>query len=57
MASGTPGQIRAEVRKRIAILGPGGGYIACPAYDVDYGVPWGNLEAFASAVEEYGAYD
>jgi uroporphyrinogen decarboxylase len=49
---GTPDQVRAEVRRRIAELGPAG-LLLSPAYDVDF-TPFHNLVAFVEAVDEYG---
>jgi uroporphyrinogen decarboxylase len=48
---GTPGDIRAEVRRRRRTLGPEG-LLLCPAYDVDF-TPRENLYAFAEAAEEH----
>jgi uroporphyrinogen decarboxylase len=49
-------QIRSEVRTRIGQLGRNGGYVACPAYDVDYGVPWENIVALMEAIDDYGSH-
>ncbi len=49
---GAPSQIREEVRRCIAALGPEG-LLLCPAYDVDF-TPLENLAAFSEAVEEFG---
>ena len=49
---GTPDQIRAEVRQRIAQLGPAGLLLA-PAYDIDF-TPLENIRAFVEAAREYG---
>jgi uroporphyrinogen decarboxylase len=48
--SGTPDDIRAEVRLRRRTLGPNG-LLLCPAYDIDF-APRENLFAFAEAAEE-----
>jgi uroporphyrinogen decarboxylase len=55
---GTPGDIRTEVRERIATVGAGGGLIIAPAYDLEpaEGIPWTNVLAFFRAVEEFGSY-
>ena len=53
---GSPADIREEVRRRIAELAPGGGYVAAPAYDVDFDLHWENVVAFAEAVHEFGRY-
>jgi uroporphyrinogen decarboxylase len=55
-AKGTPADIRAEVRTRIETLGRDGGYIVCPAYDLEPEIPWPNILAFVEAVKEFGAY-
>lgn len=50
----TPGEIRLEVKQRIATLGRSG-LILCPAYDVDEpDVPPQNIVAFVEAAREYG---
>jgi uroporphyrinogen decarboxylase len=49
---GTPRQIAAEVRRRIADLGPSG-LLLTPAYDIDF-TPKANLAAFAEAVRNSG---
>jgi len=55
---GTPEDIRAEVRERIATVGRRGGLIISPAYDLEpaEGIPWANVVAFFDAVEEFGVY-
>ncbi|MBC7234556.1 MAG: hypothetical protein H5T69_01850 [Chloroflexi bacterium] len=50
---GTPQEIRAEVRRCLDILAPGGGYILCPSAPFDLDVPLENLEAFAQAAQDY----
>jgi len=55
---GTPADIRAEVRERIATVGRGGGLIIAPAYDLEpaENIPWANVAAYFAAVEEFGPY-
>ena len=53
---GTPADIRAEVRRRIEALAPGGGYVAASAYDVDFPGGWERVVAFADAVRAFGTY-
>jgi uroporphyrinogen decarboxylase len=50
--TGTPAQMREEVRARIQSLGRGG-LLLCPAYDLDYS-PRENVTAFVEAVREFG---
>jgi uroporphyrinogen decarboxylase len=51
---GTPEEVEAEVRRVLAILGPGGGYIIGP----DQGMPFPpeNIEALWGAAERWGRY-
>ena len=53
-SDGSPAEIRDEVHCRIAELAHDGGYVAAPAYDVDHGLRWENIEAFAAAVRDFG---
>ena len=48
---GTPEQIRAEVRHRVATVGVAG-LLLSPAYDLDY-TPRANVEAFVEAVLDH----
>jgi uroporphyrinogen-III decarboxylase len=50
---GTPEEIRAEVRERINIFKPGGGYVFNSIHNVQPGVPVENLVALYEAVREY----
>jgi hypothetical protein len=53
---GTPEEVRAEVRDRIATFGLGGGFIFTTIHNVQAGVPMENLIAMYDTVKEYGAY-
>lgn len=53
---GTSDEVRAEVRERIKIFGPGGGFIFNTVHNVQSGTPLENLLALYEAVREYGAY-
>jgi uroporphyrinogen decarboxylase len=55
---GSPADIRAEVRERIATVGERGGLIIAPAYDLEPAedIPWANVLAFFEAVDEFGTY-
>jgi len=50
---GTPDQVRAEVRARLALMGTGGGFILCPAHRLGAEVPWENIRAFFEAADEW----
>lgn len=56
MLYASPQAIRQEVKRRMETLGPEGGLVLAPAYDLEPGVPWDNLVAFFDAVNEYGWY-
>jgi uroporphyrinogen decarboxylase len=51
---GTPAEVRAEVRRVIEILAPGGGYMVAPVHTIMNEVPPENILAMADAVEEFG---
>ncbi|MCL2813831.1 MAG: hypothetical protein FWD23_04450 [Oscillospiraceae bacterium] len=50
---GTPGQIRAEVRERIEILGKGGGYICAPDHHIKTDVPVENALAMFDEIKNF----
>ncbi len=49
---GTPEQIRAEVKERMEIFSPGGGFVFNPIHNVQAGTPVENLQALYGAVNE-----
>jgi uroporphyrinogen decarboxylase len=51
MPYGTPNEVRAETRRLISKMAPGGGYILAPAHALTGDVPLKNIEAF---LEEAG---
>ncbi len=53
---GTPDEIRQEVRRRMEIFGPGGGFVFNPIHNVQSGVPLENLLALYEAVRDFRAY-
>jgi uroporphyrinogen decarboxylase len=56
MPFGTPDDVRAEVKERIATVGKGGGLVLAPSHLLEPDVPWENVLAFIEAVEEHGRY-
>jgi uroporphyrinogen decarboxylase len=56
MPFGSPADVEAEVRLRIAQLAPGGGYILCPSHNIQPTTPAENVEAFYRAAERYRGY-
>jgi uroporphyrinogen decarboxylase len=53
---GSPEDVREEVRRRIADLGPGGGYVVCPVHNIQPEVPPENIVAMYDAAYELGRY-
>lgn len=51
---GTPSQVRDDVRRRIEILAPGGGFVFNTIHNILPDVPPENVEAMFAAVAEYG---
>jgi uroporphyrinogen decarboxylase len=51
---GTPDEVRADVRRRLEILTPGGGYVFNPIHNVQPDVPPENVVAMFDAVREFG---
>jgi uroporphyrinogen decarboxylase len=54
MPYGTPQQVKDEVRRRIEILGEGGGYIVAPAHNIQDDTAVENICALFEAVKEAG---
>lgn len=53
---GTPGEIEADIKAKIEVLGRGGGYLAAPAHIIQSDAPMENVEAFINAVKKHGVY-
>ena len=51
---GTPEQIAADVREKIAVLGAGGGYMVAPAHIIQSDTSLDNVEAFIAAARQSG---
>ena len=56
LPNGTPDEVRAEVKRVIDLLGPGGGYMVASVHTIMNDVPAENVLAMVDAVEEYGYY-
>ncbi len=56
LPSGTPQEIRDEVKRVIHILGEGGGYMVASVHTIMNEVPPQNILAMVDAVEEFGHY-
>jgi uroporphyrinogen decarboxylase len=53
---GTPEEVRAETKRRIDDLAPGGGFIFAPIHIIQGGVPPENSMAWWETLQEYGVY-
>lgn len=53
---GTPDQVRAEVRERIRIFAPGGGFVFNPIHNIQPDTPAENIVAAYEAALEFGQY-
>lgn len=53
---GTPAEVRAEVRRVIETLGPGGGYMLAAVHTIMNDVPAENILAMVNALAEFGRY-
>ncbi len=56
LPTGTPEQVRAEVRRAIGKLGPGGGYLLAAVHTIMNEVPPENVLAMVDAAVEFGTY-
>jgi uroporphyrinogen decarboxylase len=56
MPHGTPEEVRAEVRRRIEDLAPGGGYVLNTVHNIQADVPGRNVLAMVEALREFGKY-
>jgi uroporphyrinogen decarboxylase len=54
--TGDAAGVEAEVRDRIRVLAPGGGYVVAPANHLQPDVPVANILALARAVRQWGKY-
>ena len=53
---GTPDEVRAEVRRRLDDLMPGGGFVFSAVHNIQGDVPTENLVAMWQTLREYGVY-
>ena len=53
---GTPDDVRAEVKRRVADLAPGGGFVFAQVHNIQVGVPPENIVAMYDAIKEFGSY-
>ena len=55
LPNGTPEEVRADVRRNVAALAPGGGYVANAVHNIQADVPPENIVAMVDALRELGA--
>jgi uroporphyrinogen decarboxylase len=53
---GTTAEVREEVRRRIADLAPGGGFVLGAVHNIQAEVPVENVLAMVEAAREFGRY-
>jgi len=56
LGMGTPAEVRADVRRNIDALAPGGGFVFAAVHDIQADVPPENVMAMWDAWQDYGAY-
>ena len=56
LRSGTPAEVRDEVRRRIDDLAPGGGFVFNTVHNIQGDVPAENIVAMWEALQEFGVY-
>jgi uroporphyrinogen decarboxylase len=56
LGTGTPEQIRADVKRNIEALSPGGGFVFAAVHDIQANVPPENIMAMWEAWKEFGVY-
>jgi uroporphyrinogen decarboxylase len=56
LPTGTPEQVKDDVRRNIAALAPGGGYVFNTVHNIQADVPPENILAMWEALQEYGVY-
>jgi uroporphyrinogen decarboxylase len=56
LSYGTPDEVRHEVRRRIADLAPGGGFVFCPVHNIQSEVPAENVVAMYDEVSKWDHY-
>ena len=54
--TGTPQEVRDDVKRRIEDLGPGGGFIFATVHNTQANVPPENFMAMWETLQEYGSY-
>ncbi len=53
---GSPSDVRTAVRQLLIDTAAGGGLVVAPGHVLEHDVPWENIEAFVTAVQEFCTY-
>jgi uroporphyrinogen decarboxylase len=53
---GSPDDVRAEVRRRVLDLAPGGGYVVAPVHNIQGDVPAANVVSLYQSARDFGRY-
>jgi len=56
LPTGTPQEVKDDVRRNIEALAPGGGFVFNPVHNIQADVPPQNIIAMWEALQEYGVY-
>lgn len=56
LPTGTPQQVKEDVKRNIEALAPGGGFVFATVHNIQAEVPANNLVAMFEAIKEYGKY-
>ena len=56
LPTGTPQEVRDDVRRTIEVLAPGGGFVFNTVHNIQSDVPPQNIIAMWQALQEYGVY-
>ncbi len=56
LPKGTPEEVREQVKERMRIFKPGGGFVFTQEHNIQCDVPFENIKAMIEAAREFGAY-
>lgn len=56
LLNGSPEEVEAQVKDRMKIFAPGGGFVFCQIHNIQYGVPSKNVIAMFNAAKKYRDY-
>ncbi|MHB1315796.1 MAG: uroporphyrinogen decarboxylase family protein [Christensenellales bacterium] len=56
LPNGTPEEVRQQVKERIGIFAPGGGFVFSQIHNLQNDVPFENVKAMVEAAKEFGRY-